>query len=106
MVARLTSRQQVARYQDVQLVGLLAGEPAQAEEFLADTLGHLLRADEDIRAAVLTSVRELGSASRTAARLYTHRNTVRRCTGAAPAEGTRIWTPIGVPTSGIPGTVA
>ena len=78
MVDRLTSRQQVARYQDVQLVALLTSEPAQAEEFLADTLGGLLHADGDTRAAVLTYVRELGSTSRTAERLYTHRNTVLR----------------------------
>jgi DNA-binding PucR family transcriptional regulator len=78
MVTRLTSPQQVARYQDVQLVALLTGDPAQADEFLADTLGALLGADADTRAAVLTYVRELGSTSRTAQRLYTHRNTVLR----------------------------
>jgi DNA-binding PucR family transcriptional regulator len=78
MVTRLTSPQQVARYQDVQLVALLTGDPAQADEFLADTLGGLLGADADTRAAVLTYVRELGSTSRTAERLYTHRNTVLR----------------------------
>jgi DNA-binding PucR family transcriptional regulator len=78
MVARLTSRQQVARFQDVALVALLTREPAQAEEFLADTLGGLLDADDDTRAAVLTYVLELGSTSRTAHRLYTHRNTVLR----------------------------
>jgi DNA-binding PucR family transcriptional regulator len=78
MVARLTSPQQVARYEDVQLVALLTAEPTQADEFLADTLGDLLHADADTQEAVLTYVRELGSTSRTAERLYTHRNTVLR----------------------------
>ncbi|WP_244522269.1 PucR family transcriptional regulator [Geodermatophilus africanus] len=78
MVARLTSPQQVARYEDVQLVALLTAEPTQADDFLADTLGDLLDADADTRHAVLTYVRELGSTSRTAERLYTHRNTVLR----------------------------
>jgi DNA-binding PucR family transcriptional regulator len=78
MVARLTSPQQVARYEDVQLVALLTAEPTQADEFLTDTLGELLHADADTQEAVLTYVRELGSTSRTAERLYTHRNTVLR----------------------------
>jgi DNA-binding PucR family transcriptional regulator len=69
---------QVARYEDVQLVALLTAEPTQADDFLADTLGDLLHADTDTRQAVLTYVRELGSTSRTAERLYTHRNTVLR----------------------------
>jgi DNA-binding PucR family transcriptional regulator len=78
MVARLTSPQQVARYEDVQLVALLTAEPTQADEFLADTLGGLLYADADTQQAVRTYVRELGNTSRTAERLYTHRNTVLR----------------------------
>lgn len=78
MLTRLTSPQQVARYQDVQLAALLTGDPAQADEFLADTLGDLLTADREVQQAVLTYVRELGSTTRTAERLYTHRNTVLR----------------------------
>jgi DNA-binding PucR family transcriptional regulator len=78
MLARLTSPQQVARYEDVQLVALLTSEPTQVDEFLTDTLGGLAHADPETRRAVLTYVRELGNASRTAARLYTHRNTVLR----------------------------
>jgi DNA-binding PucR family transcriptional regulator len=78
MLARLTSPQQVARYQDVQLVALLTTELTVVDEFLADTLGQLLHADADVQDAVSTYVRELGNASRTAERLYTHRNTVLR----------------------------
>lgn len=78
MLTRLTSPQQVARYEDVQLVALLTAEPTQAEEFLADTLGDLLHADAATHETVLTYVREQCSTTRAAERLYTHRNTVLR----------------------------
>ncbi|MGC7094413.1 PucR family transcriptional regulator [Amycolatopsis lurida] len=78
MLTRLTSPRQFARYSDVQLAALLTAQPEQADEFLADTLGDLLTADAETRETVLTYVRELGNASRTAERLYTHRNTVLR----------------------------
>jgi DNA-binding PucR family transcriptional regulator len=78
MLARLTSPQQVARYEDVQLVALLTSQPTRVDEFLADTLGGLLGADPETQQTVLTYVRELGNATRTAQRLYTHRNTVLR----------------------------
>ncbi|GAA4753598.1 PucR family transcriptional regulator [Modestobacter marinus] len=78
MLARLTSPQQVARFADVQLVALLTSEPTRVEEFLTDTLGDLRGADAEVRDTVLGYVRELGNASRTAARLFTHRNTVLR----------------------------
>jgi DNA-binding PucR family transcriptional regulator len=78
MLARLTSPQQVARYEDVQLVALLTSQPTRVEEFLTSTLGDLLGADPGTRETVLTYVRELGNATRTAQRLYTHRNTVLR----------------------------
>jgi DNA-binding PucR family transcriptional regulator len=60
------------------LVALLTGEPTQAEEFLADTLGRLLHADRETQEVVRTYVREQCNTSRTAERLYTHRNTVLR----------------------------
>jgi DNA-binding PucR family transcriptional regulator len=78
MLARLTSPQQVARFADVQLVALLTADPTRVEEFLTATLGDLRHADAATRDTVLTYVRELGSAARTAERLYTHRNTVLR----------------------------
>jgi DNA-binding PucR family transcriptional regulator len=78
MLTRLASPQQVARYEDVQLAALLTADPAQAEEFLADTLGGLLTADADTQRAVATYVAEQCSTTRTARRLYTHRNTVLR----------------------------
>ncbi|MEU4622068.1 PucR family transcriptional regulator [Actinoplanes sp. NPDC023801] len=78
MLTRLTSPRHVARYADIQLVALLTGEPAQTDEFLADTLGELLRADTETRETVATYLREQCSTSRTAERLFTHRNTVQR----------------------------
>lgn len=78
MLARLTSPQQFARYEDVQLVALMTADPAQADEFVSDTLGDLENADQEIREVVRTYVREQCNTSRTAERLYTHRNTVIR----------------------------
>ncbi|WP_127551659.1 CdaR family transcriptional regulator [Actinoplanes sp. OR16] len=78
MLTRLTSPQQVARYTDVQLVALLTADPAQADEFLDDTLGDLLHADAETRETVAVYVREQCSATRTAEKLFTHRNTVVR----------------------------
>jgi DNA-binding PucR family transcriptional regulator len=78
MLTRLTSPQRVARYRDVQLVALLTAEPAQTDEFLDDTLGELRHADVETRETVATYIREQCSMSRTAERLFTHRNTVLR----------------------------
>ncbi|WP_073486374.1 PucR family transcriptional regulator [Streptoalloteichus hindustanus] len=78
MLTRLTSPRQVARYEDVQLVALLTAEPSQADEFLTATLGDLCHADPDTQETVATYVREQCNTTRTAERLYTHRNTVLR----------------------------
>jgi DNA-binding PucR family transcriptional regulator len=83
MLARLTSPRQLASYQDIQLVALLTTDPNRTEEFLDDTLGALRHADAEVREVVLTYVHELGSTTRTAERLYTHRNTVIRRLGRA-----------------------
>jgi len=78
LLARLTSPEQVARYQDVQLVDVLTADPARVDELVADALGDLADGPPEVRAAVLAYVRETGSVTRTAARLVTHRNTVLR----------------------------
>ncbi|TDC91446.1 PucR family transcriptional regulator [Saccharopolyspora aridisoli] len=78
MLARLSSRRQVARYEDVQLVALMTADPAHADEFVAEALGALRDADPEVRQVVRTYIREQCNASRTAERLYTHRNTVLR----------------------------
>ena len=78
MLARITSPRRLASYQDIQLIALLTADPSRSHEFLAETLGGLLQADEEIREVVRVYVQELGSTTRTAERLYTHRNTVIR----------------------------
>lgn len=78
MLTRLTSPHQVAHYDDIALVALIASDATRAEEFVQDTLGELLSADPDIRDTVSTYIREQCNTSRAAERLYTHRNTVIR----------------------------
>nr|WP_221185505.1 helix-turn-helix domain-containing protein [Flexivirga oryzae] len=78
LLSRLDSSRRIARYDEVQLVALLTGDLTKADEFVADTLGALVSADPDIRDTVSAYIREQFNASRTAIRLYTHRNTVLR----------------------------
>jgi DNA-binding PucR family transcriptional regulator len=78
MIARITSPERVARYEDVQLVILMTTDLAKADEFVADTLGGLASATPEILETVSTYIREQFNASRTAEHLYTHRNTVLR----------------------------
>ncbi|MGW4566798.1 PucR family transcriptional regulator [Streptomyces sp. NPDC004561] len=78
MLTRLASQHRIARYDDVQLAALLTVDPTQADEFVSDTLGDLLHADAETRETVATYLREQCSTTRTAERLYTHRNTVLR----------------------------
>ena len=51
--------------------------------------GDLLGADADAPDTVLAYVRQLGNAYRTAARLYTHRNTVLRRRGGPRTDRVR-----------------
>lgn len=78
VLTRLASRRRVARYRDVQLVALLTADPERANEFVEDVLGDLVHADPEVIEAVVTYLREHCSTTRTAARLFTHRNTVVR----------------------------
>lgn len=78
MMTRLASPRRIARYEDVRLVDLLTADPARADGYVADVLGDLAAAPPGIHDAVLTCVQERFNTSRTAERLYTHRNTVIR----------------------------
>ena len=78
MLVRLNSTQRVAGFEDVELVSLVTQDPDRADQFVKQTLGKLAAASPDLRAAVLTFVNEQCNASRAAARLYTHRNTLLR----------------------------
>lgn len=78
LLTRLRSRRRVARYDDVALISLVTSDTAQAEEFVRDTLGDLLTADQDTRETLAAYIAEQFNTSRTAERLYTHRNTIIR----------------------------
>ncbi|MFF0493997.1 helix-turn-helix domain-containing protein [Nocardia sp. NPDC004068] len=78
LLARLGSARSVVRYEDVALVSVLTADMAQADQFVADTLGDLATADPVLRRTVLTYVRERFNASAAAERMFTHRNTIER----------------------------
>jgi len=76
MLARLESRQRIVLFTDVQLVALLTLNPEGADEFITQILGDFRHAAPELRNAVETFINEQCNASRAAARLYTHRNTL------------------------------
>ena len=78
MMARLDSPQRVASYDDVELVTLVTADPERADRFIKHTLGKFESASADLHQTVLTFITEQCNASRAAARLYTHRNTLLR----------------------------
>lgn len=78
VLARVGSARTVVRYEDIALVAVLTSDMAQADQFVADTLGELATADRVLRETVLTYVRERFNGSSTAERMYTHRNTIER----------------------------
>lgn len=78
MMARLHSRQQVARFTDVELVSLITADPDRTAEFVARVLGDLAAASTELQDTVRVFVDCQCNASRAAARLYTHRNTLLR----------------------------
>ena len=78
LMARLRSPQQIAQFADVQLVALITTNTDRAAEFVKHTLGDLESAGAELQDTVRAFVAEGCNASRTAARLYTHRNTLLR----------------------------
>jgi DNA-binding PucR family transcriptional regulator len=78
MLARLDSPQQLATHEEVELVALLTREPERAEQFVRRTLGELETAPAEITESVRAYLAAECNASRAAARLYTHRNTLLR----------------------------
>lgn len=85
MVARLGSAQRVASFTDVELVALIMADPERADGFIKDTLGEFESASPELHRTVLTFVEEQCNASRAAAKLYTHRNTLLRRLARADA---------------------
>ena len=78
MMARLRSPQRIARFADIQLVALLTADPDRAGDFVRHKLGDLESAGRELQETVRVFVAEQCNASRAAARLYTHRNTLLR----------------------------
>ncbi|WP_432175228.1 PucR family transcriptional regulator [Streptomyces sp. Tue6028] len=78
MLARLSSVQRLASYDEVELVALLTQDPEHADRFVNRILGDLATAPADITDTVRVFIAEQCNASRAATRLFTHRNTLLR----------------------------
>jgi DNA-binding PucR family transcriptional regulator len=78
MMARLQSPQRVAQFADVELVALITADTDRATVFVRNTLGSLETAGSELQEFVRVFVDEQCNASRAAARLYAHRNTLLR----------------------------
>ncbi len=78
MMMRLKSTQRVARFADIELVALISAEPEWADRFITRTLGDFASADAELQQTVLTFVHQQCNASRAAAHLFIHRNTLLR----------------------------
>jgi DNA-binding PucR family transcriptional regulator len=83
LLHRTPDRVRSATYDEVQVVALATQDEEGAREFAERTLGDLADAPADLRETVRTYVREGFSASRTAERLFTHRNTILNRMGRA-----------------------
>lgn len=83
LLHRTPDRVRLASYADVQVVALATQDEERAHEFVERTLGRLAAAPPELRETVRTYVREGFSASRTAERLFTHRNTILNRLGRA-----------------------
>ncbi|GIF74807.1 PucR family transcriptional regulator [Asanoa siamensis] len=78
LLVRLGSTRRLAGFAEVELVALVTQDAAGADRFVTRTLGDLETAPAEIRDAVRTFIAEQCNASRAAARLFTHRNTLLR----------------------------
>ena len=78
MLARLTSSRRLASHDEVELVALITHDPEPADRYVKRTLGDLEAAPPEITEAVRVFIAEQCNASRAAARLFTHRNTLLR----------------------------
>lgn len=78
MVARLRSRQQVARFTDVELVALITADPDRAAEYVDRVLGDFAGASAELQDAVRVFIAAQCNAARAAGLLFSHRNTLLR----------------------------
>lgn len=73
---RLGSPRRIARFADVELIALITADPEQASRFIRHTLGGLESADPELQRTVLAFLHRQSNATRTAAHLFIHRNTL------------------------------
>lgn len=78
MMARLRSPEPLALFADIELVALITADADRAAQFVHRTLGDFEAASPELQYTVRTFVDQQCNASRAAARLYTHRNTLLR----------------------------
>lgn len=78
MMARLQSPQQIAFFTDIQLVALITTDADRAAGFVKHVLGDFESAGPELQDTLRTFIDEQCNASRAAARLYVHRNTLLR----------------------------
>ncbi|NEA46268.1 PucR family transcriptional regulator [Streptomyces sp. SID10815] len=78
MLARLTSPSRLASHHEVELVALLTSDPERADRFVTRTLGDLEGAPPEVAETLRVFIAEQCNATRAAARLFTHRNTLLR----------------------------
>jgi DNA-binding PucR family transcriptional regulator len=78
IVAQLDSPQSIFSFHDVELAAVILADPERAARFIEHTLGDFESAGDELQRTVLTFIREQCNVSRTAARLFTHRNTLLR----------------------------
>lgn len=78
ILARPHSTRRLVTFGEVQLTSLITENGAQADRFIKYTLGELEHADSELRESVLVYINEQCNATRAAARLFTHRNTILR----------------------------
>ncbi|WP_082952555.1 PucR family transcriptional regulator [Mycolicibacter sinensis] len=78
MMTQFGSARRVASFADVELIALITSDAERADRFIDHTLGEFKSADAELQRTVLTFIHEQCNASRTATRLFTHRNTLSR----------------------------
>ncbi|GAB18659.1 putative CdaR family transcriptional regulator [Gordonia effusa NBRC 100432] len=77
-LTRLGSTRTVVRYDDLALIGVTSDDRAVVDGFISETLGELATADPELRECLRVWFAERCNSTTTAARLYTHRNTIVR----------------------------
>ncbi|OBC11361.1 transcriptional regulator [Mycobacterium sp. 852013-50091_SCH5140682] len=78
MMARLHSPQQIATFTEIELVALITADADGAAAFVSRVLGDFETASTELQETVRIFVAQQCNASRAAATLYTHRNTLLR----------------------------